>query len=267
MSMNEIDITQEIKHIKNIMTHISWSRISVSRFKYVKSCVLMNRWRWIMSVMMMMMSQCSLMFLWSFCVKASPDLSSFNINPSAPVITTNTATPVTPHSSPQTESTSSSSSINCTFDPCVDLQMTFRCSDVTSDALERPLSVDVQALTHSLARVQWCAHYSPALDYLLVFSRDGLTQKTLRLSSAVRQVFVSELTAEHTHHVCVYALQEKNTSAPRCASVVMDVNTELYMYILIVICVILTLTVTTQTFCLIKLYRKQPASNQTHLHS
>lgn len=196
--------------------------------------------------------------------------SSTDVNPSAPVITTNTATPVTPQSSPQTESTShtdTSSSINCTFDPCVDLQMTFRCSDVTSDALERPLSVDVQALTHGVARVQWCAHYSPALDYLLVFSRDGLTQKTLRLSSAVHQVFVSELTAEHTYHVCVYALQKKNTSAPRCASVVMDVNTELYMYILIVICVILTLTVITQTFCLIKLYRKQPASNQTHLHS
>ncbi|XP_057199097.1 uncharacterized protein LOC130559835 [Triplophysa rosa] len=271
----------------------------------------------------MMMSQCFLMFLWSFCGEPSSDLTSFNIsdantttspcliqigdvpyitcgeavynstteqntiipwttntfnvsttdssttpavvNPSPSAVTTNTAAPVTRHSSPPTESTShtdTTASINCTFDPCADLQVTCRCSRVTSsDAPESLLSVAVRALTHSVARVEWCAHCSPALQYEVVFSRGGLTQKTLRLSSAARQVFVSELTAEHVYRVCVRALQGRNSSAPKCTSVEMDTNAELRVHVLIVKCVILTLTVITQTFCLIKLCRKQPAEN------
>ncbi|KAA0711643.1 hypothetical protein E1301_Tti019498 [Triplophysa tibetana] len=147
-------------------------------------------------------------------------------------------------------------------DPCFHIQVTCRCSHVTSsDALESPLLVAVRALTPSVARVQWCAHCSPALDYEVVFSRGGLTQKKLRLSSAARQVFVSELTAEHIYHVCVRALQGRMASAPKCTSVVMDTDTELHVFVLVVMCVLLTLTVITQTFCLIKLFRKQPAEN------
>lgn len=131
----------------------------------------------------------------------------------------------------------------------------------SSDALESPLLVVVRALTPNVARVQWCAQCSPALEYEVVFSRGGLTQQKLRLSSVARQVFVSERSAEHMYHVCVLALQGRKASAPKCTSVVMDTDTELHVYVLIVMCVILTLTVITQTFCLIKLCRKQPAEN------
>lgn len=63
------------------------------------------------------------------------------------------------HSPHHTDRWDTTASITCTFDS--------------------PLSVEVKELTHSVAPV----HYSPALEYVVVFSREGSTQKMLRLTS------------------------------------------------------------------------------------
>ncbi len=159
-------------------------------------------------------------------------------------------------------------STNCAFDPCVDLQdtcfnrpdPTCICPGVTSDSQppDRPSSLSVTAVTHSVVLVKWCAPYSPVLEYLLVVRHEGLVQKNLSISSAVRQVFISDLTADYIYHICVQAMNGAGSSGPKCVSVWMGLNTEVYLYSLVALCGVLMVTVATLSFCLYKQCKKTP---------
>ncbi len=122
-------------------------------------------------------------------------------------------------------------------------------------------SLSVTAVTHSVVLVKWCAPYSPVLEYLLVVRHEGLAQKNLSISSAVRQVFISDLTADHIYHICVQAMNGAGSSGPKCVSVWMGLNTEVYLYSLVALCGVLMVTVATLSFCLYKQCKKTPEEN------
>lgn len=159
-------------------------------------------------------------------------------------------------------------STNCAFDPCVDLQdtcfnrpdPTCICPGVTSDSQppDRLTSLSITAVTHSVVLVKWCAPYSLVLEYLLVVRREGLAQKNRSISSAVRQVFISDLTADHIYHICVQAVNSTGSSGPKCVSVWMGLNTEVYLYSLVALCGVLMVTVATLSSCLYKQCKKTP---------
>lgn len=162
-------------------------------------------------------------------------------------------------------------STNCTFDPCVDLQdtcfnrpdPTCICPGVTSDSQppDRPTSLSVTVVTHSVVLVKWCAPYSAVLEYLLVVRHEGLAQKNLSISSAVRQVFISDLMADHIYHICVQAVNGAGSSSPKCVSVWMGLNTEVYLYSLLAVCGVLMVIVAALSFCLYKQCKKTPVEN------
>lgn len=171
----------------------------------------------------------------------------------------------------QEDEQNATESINCIFDPCVHLQdtcfnrpdPTCICPGVTSNSQppDSLTSLSITAVTHSDVLVKWCAPYSPVLEYLLVVRHGGLVQKNVSFSSAVRQVFISDLTANHIYHICGQAVNGAGSSGPKCDSVWMGLSTEVYLYSLLAVCGVLMVIVATLSFCLYKQCKKTPVEN------
>ncbi|XP_016139558.1 leucine-rich repeat neuronal protein 4 [Sinocyclocheilus grahami] len=171
----------------------------------------------------------------------------------------------------QEDGQNATESTNCTFDPCVHLQdtcfnrpnPTCICPGVTSDSQppNSPTSLAVTAVTYRVLLVTWCAPYSLVTQYLLGVQHEGLTQKNLSFSSAVRQVFISDLEVDSIYHICLQAVNGAGSSGPKCASVRMGLNTEVYLYSLLVVCGVLMLIVASLSFCLYKQCKKAPVEN------
>ncbi|KAI2654080.1 LRRN4 C-terminal-like protein [Labeo rohita] len=171
----------------------------------------------------------------------------------------------------QEDEQNATKSTNCAFNPCVHLQYTCfnrpnptcTCRGVTSSSQppNSPTSLSVTLVTHNLVQVKWCAPYSPVLEYLLVVRHGGLVQKNMSFSSAFRQVFISNLTADHIYHICVQAVNRAGSSGPKCASVRMGLNTQVFLYSLLAVCGVLMLTVIVLSVCLYKQCKKLPVEN------
>lgn len=171
----------------------------------------------------------------------------------------------------QEDGRNATESTNCTLDPCVHLQdtcfntpdLTCICPCVTSTSQppDSPTSLAVTVVTHSLVLVTWCAPNSPVTQYLLGVRYEGLLQKNLSFSSAARQVFISDLEADRTYHICLQAVNGAGSSGPECASVWMGLNTQVFFYTLLVVCGVLMLIVATLSFCLYKQCKKATVEN------